>query len=349
VTATRELLDGIRDLRMRNEGLVWKGHEQETIILKKNVGDEKAWVRYEDDDCSKRLRKEVKLINARLLTIDLQLESTDGRVYDLSNPLVRRQFSNNSFFHDGRLFGEFQNLPKNQRPGLRLQGEEVAGVDFISMNAQLLYAIDGKAPPVGDLYAFEGFEGHRAFAKIFFNALLFSREPLRAFPRDKDAPRPKGLKLGKAVEAVKKLHPDIAYRFCTGVGYKLTYLESNILIRALMKCRDKGLAAIPLHDAMLVPKSKALVAQSILKEAFREELGRDQPVSVAISKPPSIALVKLSQLCLALSRHQPGLKMYLGHGLLPESDIPEITHPGWPRDVVFEARNAKANSLWYPP
>jgi hypothetical protein len=326
---------------MRGDGLVWRGLDQEVIVLKKGAKGGKVWIKYDDTERSRQLRRDVQRINAGLWKNEPQLEPTDGRFYDLHNRLVRRQFSNGSFFHDGRLFSALQNLPANQRPGLRLQGQPVAVVDFVGMNVQLLYVMDGKTPPTGDPYAFEGFDGHRRFAKIFFNALLFSRGPLRAFPDDKEAPRPRGLKLRDAIKAVKDLHPTVAGHFGTGIGHKLAFLESNFLIRALLECKGTGLAAYPLHDALLVPAPKALVAQAILQRAFQKEFGTSQPVLVEISMPPPIELVRISQLVLALSRTQPALKALLGDVLLPETDIPEIARQGWPRDVVFEARNTK--------
>jgi hypothetical protein len=340
VAATGKLLEDLRNLGMRGDGLVWRGLNQEVIVLKKGPKGAKVWIKYDDTDLSRQLRRDVQRINAGLWMIELQLEPTDGRLYDLNNRLMRRQFSNGSFFHDGRLFSALQNLPGNQRSGLRLQGQPVAVVDFVGMNVQLLYAKEGEDPPAGDLYAFRGFDGHRAFAKIFFNALLFSRGPLRAFPDGEDAPRPKGLKLRDAIQAVKELHPAVAGRFGTGIGHKLAYLESNILIRALLECKGMGLAAYPLHDALLVPAHKASAAQAILQKAFQKEFGRNLSVLVEVSKPPSVELVRISQFVLALSRSQPGLKARLGHVLLSEADIPEIAQPGSPRDVVFEALKA---------
>ena len=58
--------------------------------------------------------------------------------------------------------------------------------------------------------------------------------------------------------------------FGSGIGLKLMMLESEILISALGKLAAANISALPLHDSVIVARSEAARAQTILEGAFAE-------------------------------------------------------------------------------
>ena len=58
---------------------------------------------------------------------------------------MRRIFNNERWDHGGRLYGGFwQGLQRELRPGIRIEGQPVALLDYSSMYLQLLYALKAK-------------------------------------------------------------------------------------------------------------------------------------------------------------------------------------------------------------
>jgi hypothetical protein len=86
-----------------------------------------------------------------------------------------------SFDQGGRLFGGFwQQLKRERRRHIRIEGEPVAVLDYGSMFTRLAYSEIGAEPPGGDLYAVPGFEGYRSGIKLVMNALFFDKSPKRS-------------------------------------------------------------------------------------------------------------------------------------------------------------------------
>ncbi len=68
-------------------------------------------------------------------------------------------------------------------------------------------------------------------------------------------------------------HAPIADLFGSGIGFRLMFIESGILIEALQALFAKGITALPLHDSVLVAASEAGAAEEVMKEAFARVTG----------------------------------------------------------------------------
>jgi len=85
-----------------------------------------------------------------------------------------------------------------------------------------------------------------------------------------------GTKLRDVVSLVRSCHPAIADLFGTGIGFRLMFTESNILIEAMLDLYARGVAALPLHDSVLVAASEAEVARAVMEEAFERATGESR-------------------------------------------------------------------------
>ena len=63
---------------------------------------------------------------------------------------------------------------------------------------------------------------------------------------------------------IKEFHKSLAHLFGGQYGMKFMFLESEILIDVLLELNSKGIAALPIHDCILVKES----AQKTAKEAM---------------------------------------------------------------------------------
>ena len=141
---------------------------------------------------------------------------------------------------------------------------------------------------------YPGFEGpYRDVVKVVMNATLFHSGPLKSLPggvyierpRSPDAkPLPPGTTRRSMMAALAKRHPLVAHHFRgTQIGWRLMHRESCIVLDALKECRVRGLVALPVHDAVVVPISRAEEAKAILEASYREHTSMTP--SVALKRP----------------------------------------------------------------
>jgi hypothetical protein len=80
-----------------------------------------------------------------------------------------------------------------------------------------------------------------------------------------------GKRFAKARKAALGRHPILNQVGEPGLTtLDLQYHESEIVFAALEVLRDRhGIAALPLHDALIVPEGVAAIAKSVLSEAFQ--------------------------------------------------------------------------------
>lgn len=267
---------GLADLRREAFG--------ETIILSARGTAERRYgepppkdrIDYEDDDDSIRYRGEMLRINSYLnsasLTFDgvVQAPVALRRTFLLRTPGDRRTFTLN-----GRLVGGWWlSLPSRDRHRIRLNGEELADLDFKAMFIQLAYRRNGDALSEHfDPYAIPGLEGHRDGAKKAMLSLLGRASSMRKLSTDLKALLPDGWTSKRLVASARALHSDIAHLFGKDIGVELMFLESQILTAVLLRLADKNVPALPMHDGIMVPRSHRQIARQVMGEASREMLG----------------------------------------------------------------------------
>lgn len=66
------------------------------------------------------------------------------------------------------------------------------------------------------------------------------------------------------LDAIEAKHPLIKDHFHKGLGHDAQFIESSILVDVLLSLRAKGIVALPIHDAVMVPSSKVLVTKEVM-------------------------------------------------------------------------------------
>jgi hypothetical protein len=273
-----------------------RAEEPEVLILKglKHGGAESAEaIDYLDTRQTRRMRKEVQRINAYLRQAPLTVIGQDGgpigtddddRPIDPSQRSVRRIFNNGDWQQGGRLFDGFWETMRREdrfrllriRTAALPEGERIANVDFSQLFPRLAYQWVKQEPPEGDLYDLIGGGVSREGFKKLLNSLLFADRPLTRWPRKTSSLFPDGTKLRDAIALIRNSHQPIAHLFGTGIGYRFMFVESNILIEALIDLFASGITALPLHDSVLVAASDAEAAKAIMENAFERATGESR-------------------------------------------------------------------------
>jgi hypothetical protein len=79
---------------------------------------------------------------------------------------------------------------------------------------------------------------------------------------------------------IKERHAPIAHLLFTGIGFQVMYRESEILIDALLALIDRGVVALPIHDALAVPASKVPMVKDTMLSVFKDHTGVDGMVTI---------------------------------------------------------------------
>jgi hypothetical protein len=256
---------------------------QEIVLLR--APDASFWDRgrledYQEDETTKHLRSEIKGINAWLAAADITVlrdHPGAGRV-DPSLRRLRRCFNRSSFQSGGRVFGGFwQPMTREERKAIRIDGEEAVTLDYGQIGPRLLYAMAGKEPPPGDIYFLPIIGGqHRAGVKKLMAAASFhdnGGKAMRRWPEDCARLFPDGSTVRAMLAAIEIAHPGLRPLLYRGLGHRAQRAESDVIVAVLLKLQALGITALPIHDAVLVPKSRAGAVEAVMRETFREMTG----------------------------------------------------------------------------
>ena len=263
---------------------------QEVIVLRDaRIGTETMGrpLDYEDTPTTQLFRRQMNDINTWLEEVEVVFDEevfAEGtrRAVDHTDRRLRRIFSQGRFDSGGRLFGGFwQRLKKaERRHGLFIDGNPTVELDYGQIVPRIVYGRRGLVPPAGDLYAIPGFEDYRSGIKKMLNAALFATRPLTRFPRGVGEAFGRHHRVADVVEAITKAHPAIADTFFSGVGHHAQFLESEILVGVLLRLRELGIHALPIHDAIVIPATSVTTASEVMLSVFREAAGAPGLVSV---------------------------------------------------------------------
>jgi hypothetical protein len=286
-------------LRAMPQVFGWAAFSRETvrevlILRSPKVGGVSDDVDYDETAKTTKLRKEIRRINRWLgsapifLAPGCPLLGGDGQPIDPTRRSLRRIFNNGKWTEGGRLFdGFWESMRKSDRKEfLRIgtagnpDGEPVTSVDYHQLFPRLAYTIAGRKAPEGDLYDILDGRAERQGLKLLLNAMLFADGPLKHWPEGASRYF-HGVSLREAQAAIREKHEAITHLFGTGIGYRLMFEESVILIDVLKALHRLNIAALPLHDAVLVAQSSREVAKEVMVERLLQVLPEETRAMVS--------------------------------------------------------------------
>jgi hypothetical protein len=260
---------------------------EETIVLKghkQGFWDESVYQEYDDTPNTFRMRNELSEVNEWLTEGNITLDRPSlivDRDIQLNDRRLRRIFTRSSFESGGRLFGGFwQPLAKQERlQAIRINGEAVVGLDFGQIAPRIVYGLANAKPEQEDLYGIEGIHPNfRAGIKLLLNAMLFSEKPLTRKPQGSKDLLP-SLSIAHLVHKIIQSHGPIAQFFHTGIGHRVQFMESEIMMRVLLELMSKGVVCLPIHDGAIIPRSAHELARQVMGDKAEEVTGIRIPVS----------------------------------------------------------------------
>jgi hypothetical protein len=175
------------------------------------------------------------------------------------------------------------------------------------MNIRLAYFLSGELPPVNeDLYdltehlaGYDGSKQWRGAVKEFFNSVWYCTnhtmpdniffpcdETLRPVKKRHNRYVKKTVTYDSVYYAICRKHPKLRKILeRRKIGYEMARLESDIMVRILLLLKAKGVTALPIHDGLMVPASRAEEARAVMAQVSQEKLGFAIPVASEILRP----------------------------------------------------------------
>ncbi|MCK1745914.1 hypothetical protein IVA80_35415 [Bradyrhizobium sp. 139] len=286
---------------------------QELLLLarvtRKQSPESRKWTKtkkledYADTPVTLSYRAAVRDLNAFLDSADISFidDGLEPAVDPHGRTLTRRftVFDAQEHRYDqvGRLFGCFwMTIKRERRKQIRIDGEPVAELDYSTMFTRLAYAHLRLTAPEGDLYAIPGLEAHRDGVKLAMNCFLFDETPKRrTWPKDMSLTAETGAEateedtlkgklpdrwtVRKTKKAILAVHPALERAWGRGLGYRLMWQESEILLAVLRELMEQNVPALGLHDGLLVPSSKTEIALKAMREQSKAIVGVPLPCS----------------------------------------------------------------------
>ncbi len=288
IAARRELAEYLPLGRVKPEA-IGSDANRRVLILKASKGDDEEadLIDYVDTPQTIQLREQIKRLNGWLADAPLELLGTTDsirRPIDGTRRTVTRVFNNGSWEEGGRLGGApfWADMPRADRFRLiRIGGHTIVNVDYSQLQPRFAFALAGAPQPERDLYdVTEGGWWRKGWKKLVA-AMLYARSRLKNWPRNCRKlfePDPPGL--GEALAAVEAKLAPIAHLLGTGIGYRLLKTESDMLLWTLEALHEKGIVALPVHDAVIVDCHHGEVARDAMQAAAKRFAGVELPVHI---------------------------------------------------------------------
>jgi hypothetical protein len=261
---------------------------RERIILRDASGAPAPYKNSRDTD---RWRKQVHKFNEALT--DTRIEY-DGKIIREGDPvwvkdsdsddweprmiwgtatLSLHRIWNENWRRNGRLYGCWvQNVPKESRRALLLDGEPIAEPDYPALHCQLLYDRAGKLIPNAP-FDIEGWS--RSEAKTAFYTMLNARDTDSARRAITGHLRRSGA--GDLMQGVMAKHSGVSDHLCSGMGANLMFTDSKIMCRNLIDLNRAGILALPIHDSVIVQAKNGSKAMEIMERNLTMELDHSAP------------------------------------------------------------------------
>lgn len=186
----------------------------------------------------------------------------------------------------------YQDLPKEERRRLLLDGEEVAELDYRAMHPHILYAWVNQQCP-DDFYervvklcdcsrdavkelvlAAVNAPSYKSLSSAVNSTQRRGAES-SLYAQLKEI----GLSARDAVGAIVQAHPVLERYVFTAQANRLMLAESDIMTAVLLRLMSQSIPALPIHDSVIFPKRHYEIVKKVMEEEYRRKMGFDIEVS----------------------------------------------------------------------
>jgi len=274
-----------------------------------------------DNGKVRKMRENVRFINSVIEQSEIKLDITDQELRELNVRLNRdddkykqavdykRKFLHRVFLdrrldRGGRFYGPwYQNIYKEYRPKIMVNGAPVVEVDYSGYHPRILYALKGLSVPE-DPYTLDDYpdsDSMRGFLKPFLLMIINAKKPDDAMDAIREA-NYKNEKRGEGTikppevasfsrnhlrpvmdKLIEKHNPISEYLF-SGFGDTLQWIDSQIAEIIMLHFSYQGFPCLPVHDSFIVDVRLGDELEEIMEEVFVHNFKEKIPVKDNLHK-----------------------------------------------------------------
>jgi hypothetical protein len=259
---------------------------KETLTMRRNLEEYNEFISGVKISCNRvKTYNNIQLynnsINHNINTQFLPYISTFGVNTFIASKL-HRVFSNSDFQQGGRFYTSnfgYQNLSKEERETILINGENTVELDYSSMHIYMLYA-ERNIQYNNDPYSIvpEHPEVRGITKKVFLISINASdrkkayRAIIKEYPDISDKLRPYNLTLSSLIDKLIQVHNPIADYFFSGQGIYLQNTDSKIMNDILVSSTKLGKPALHVHDSVIVQGKDKNLLKSIMEESYKNNM-----------------------------------------------------------------------------
>lgn len=264
------------------------------LIVLRTAGKGKRHLPYDDTDAIRAMRADVQALNdfQASFSVDLIGAACPHPMLSLPARLYRRIFTGD-FEHGGRWYAAWQNIEKELRPAITIDGRPTFEFDYCCCHPHLLCAIAGLDLPFGvdgfDFYScipgFDRAEVKAAVARLLNVGSVRFAEASLAFDLLQSGQSNTRTRARALCRAIKAAWPELATYWCTGIGLRLQRIDSDICAVVQAEMRAMGIPILSIHDSFIVPaeyRSVLTDAAMAAMETARRRL-RAHPIEFSVA------------------------------------------------------------------
>lgn len=184
---------------------------------------------------------------------------------------LRQVFNSAHLDHGGRYYGWWQNLSKQQRLAILLDGQPVVELDYSQNHPSILYHSLGLSVPE-NAYLVDGVP--REIVKATFGRMLNSKN--QGGTRRKLAEELGSAYLAdRIVSTLLEIHAPLAAagKFWSGIGHELMNQDAGVAKLVLTDAMWRSIPMLPVHDSFIVQAEHAEHVQQMMEHAYHGHYG----------------------------------------------------------------------------
>ena len=198
-------------------------------------------------------------------------------IFQLNYEYLHRVFSRKSFKFHGRAYGALhQNLPKNMRPHIYINGEKTTEIDYSAYHIRMLYHMEG-IEYTDDSYLVCGGKDLRDTFKAVGLIAINAENERSAYEGIKKKLKAGGIPLPKVdkplvwlVKTFREAHKPISKYLFSDIGITLMNKDSEIMNNILMRLIDKGILGLSVYDSVIVAERYANILREIMVAEYKK-------------------------------------------------------------------------------
>ncbi len=262
-------------------------HQPHRLIRLKD--DKGRLIAYRDSNVTYRMQREMAEINDAIARTTIALDSPkalhEGPIIRVDKAVLYpemtsqwRVFSRGSFAKHGRVYGGWwQNVPKDIRPSLVIEGEPVCELDYSAHHCRMCYVLADALVPDGDPYLIPGWdtkEGRKLCKRAFVILINAPTEKaaLSALAMEIEGSKcthtESRMKAAAVIEAVRSHHEALGRFFCSDAAMTLMRYDSDMAIRVVRSLLTRRIAALAIHDSFIVQQRYKGDLSEVMEEAW---------------------------------------------------------------------------------